>query len=259
MIIKNRFKTYLAALTTACTLLVSHASVATQADIDKEVAKYSKIFKGANFAQQRSAMAPLSYSGLSSPAIFDHIESKLKALKNAESKLDQEEASWFAKTLGLSGNDAYRATLSDIAENAKSKKVRKYAVQGLDRLDNYKKWNPIISANLVNAPAGRLSQARVLNMLDANDYLLMRIGAKRVYYKHNADKALVAKVAKRLESEYTRVEKKNKPQVDAVAWLIKAIAESGDRSYRSLLTKVADGASTKKIKKYAKKYADYLQ
>ena len=86
--------------------------------------------------------------------------------------------------------EQYRSVLQDIAKNADAKKVRKYAEQALDSLSDYSKWNPIIGANVAAAPQGRLQQHRVANMLAANDPMLVRLGAKRVYHGNKNDAEL---------------------------------------------------------------------
>lgn len=240
-------------------LLVSQASLAAQTDIDKEVNRYVSVLNDAGFQQQKPMLKQLGWSGITSPKVYDVIAEKLIAFKGADNKVDVQQASWFAKALGYSGNDKYRATLDEAAANAKSKKVRKYATQALDNLEQYKAWNPVISANLDAAPSGRLKQARIANMLAAEDPLLMRLGAKRVYHGHKTDAKLVAAAAQRLKSEYPQASKGNDAQIDGLAWLIKVLAESGDKSYRPLLVEIADTSEVKKVKKYAKKYAGYLQ
>ncbi len=244
-----------------CAIFVSQPNVAyaTQADLDAEVVRYMKIMQGSNFQKQKRALERLSWSGIQSKKVYDAIAQKLVNLKSTDSKQGMEEAAWLAKGLGYSGMEQYRATLKDVAENADKKKVRKYAAQALDSLNTYKAWNPVINAGTQTAPQARLQQHRVANMLAANDPMLVRLGAKRVYHGNKTDAELVAKAAQRLEREYPIVSKGNDAQIDATAWLIKVVAESGDKQYRPLLETIAAKAKVKKVKKYAKKYATYLK
>lgn len=231
---------------------------ATQADIDAEVASYIDTFSGSNMQLQRKALETLSWSGIQSEAVYDTIEKNLQALKDTDNKFEKQTVYWYAKALGYSGMEKYRPTLSSLAKSAKSKKVKKYAGIGLTSLDQYKVWNSIISKNDVSAPTGRLLETRVATMLAASDYSLVRLGAKRAYHGHKQDAELAAKAAARLESDFLDVDKKNDDQVDAISWLVKVLAESGDSQYKPLLVKVANEAKVKKLKKYAKKYAEYL-
>ncbi len=240
-------------------LALSGPAMATQADLDKETAKYVRLVQGSNMQQSIRALKKLEWSGVSSNRVYDAIADKLVSLKNTTSKPGQEEAAWLAKGLAYSGMAKYRPVLKDIADNAEKKKVRKYAEQALGILEDYVKWNPVIGANSVSAPSGRLMQHRIANMLNAQEYTLVRLGAKRVYRAHKGDKALVATAAKRLKAEYPIAKKGNDMQIDAVAWLIKVMAESGDTQYQPLLAEIATQAPNKKVKKYAKKYEGYLR
>lgn len=242
----------------AVTGLFSSIACATQADLDKEIADYAATFKSGSFAEQRKVIEKLTWAGHSSPKLFDVVESRLIETQNASDKAGKESAAWYAKTLGLSGNPKYRATLEQVAANADAKKVRKNAELGLERLNSYTSWNPVLAASLVSAPAGKLEEQRVQNMLSARDYDLVRIGAKRVYYAHISDQELVTKARQRLEQEWPNCDGSNFEQEDAVAWLIRVMAESGNAENKPLLEKIENEGKSKKVRKYAKKYRKYL-
>ena len=243
----------------ASVFLFSAQVGATQADLDAELDGYVATFESNNFQQQRRVMDKLIWAGITSPRLYDVIERKLYDLKGASDKAGKEQAAWYAKTLALSGNDKYRSSLNDIAENADAKKIRKHAVLSLERLGKYQRWNPVISAGLENAPSGMLEETRVKNMLATDDYELLRIGAKRVYHGHKTDQELVAMARKRLEQEWVSADNSNNDQIDAIAWLIKVMAESGLKDNKPLLDQIAAESDSKKVRKYAKKYAAYLQ
>ena len=177
------------------------------------------------------------------------------ALKDADSKIDKERASWFAKALALSGNEKYRSVLNDVAANASAKKVRKHAKIALERLSRYQRWNPIIARDLDTSPEGLATQ-RITNMLAAEEAALFRLGAKRVYHAHASNPRLVGLVKDRLLQDYQAASTSD--EVDAVAWAIKLLAQSGDSSHAASLDTIAAEAKNKKIRKYAKKYRDYL-
>lgn len=241
-------------------LLVANSSVnAAQEDIDAEVAEYSRIFSSDNFQQQRRAIDRLFWAGYNSTAFYDAIAEQLDIVKERTDKVSKERAAWYAKALALSGSENYRALLEGVASDAAAKKVRKYATQALERLNVHQSWNPIISQNLQDAPVGRLEEARVKNMLSANDHALLRIGAKRVYHGHKSDAELIAHAKQRLASEYKLVVNGNDEQIDAIAWLIKVMAESGDRKNLALLEEISANSKVKKVKRYALKYTEYLK
>jgi hypothetical protein len=143
--------------------------------------------------------------------------------------------------------------LKDVVSTSKNKKAREQAEVALQRIDVYKAWNPVISAGLEDAPTGRLEETRVKNMMNAEDFLLVRIGAKRLFNAHLQDQELVNVAKQRLATEWRLVDEDNDPQLDSVAWLIKAIGAAGDKSVVPLLKEIENGSNIKKVKKYAKK------
>lgn len=244
----------------ATVLLFMSAGVnAAQADIDAELAEYSRIFSSDNFQQQRRAIDKLFWAGYNSTAFYDAIAEQLDGIKGNIDKDSKERATWYAKALALSGSENYRALLEGVASEAAAKKVRKYATQALERLTIHQGWNPIITQNLLDSPAGRLEEARVKNMLFADDPALLRIGAKRVYHGHKRDAELIAFAKQRLALEYRVVVEGNDEQIDAIAWLIKVMAESGDRTNLALLEEIGANSDVKKVRKYALKYTEYLK
>ncbi len=240
-------------------LSLSPLALAGQSDLDKETSRYVRVLSGDDFIAQKEFLKRLSWAGVSSPEVYDLIADKLVSLKNVEDKAGKDQAAWFAKALGYSGNEKYRAVLQDMADNASAKKLRKYGAEGLANLDKYRSLNPIISANEKIAPEGRLMQHRITNMMNSNDYWLVKLGAKRAHKAFLGDKKLTAVAAKRLKAEYKNASKDNGEQIDSIAWMIKVVGDSGDTSYRPLLNAITSGASNKKVKKYAKKYAANLQ
>jgi len=226
---------------------------ANQADLDAELDEYIEIFKANNFSKQRGVIEPLGWSGISDPRLFDVIRDKFKASMNGESKAELERASWYAKALALSGDLQYKDVLSNASTDAASKKVRKYAKIALERLDVYNEWNPVISQGVVDAPSGQLDQVRIKNTLASNSYPLIRLGAKRIFYAHSDDVELVGIAKELLLSEYKNVGK-DKDHLDAVAWLIKAVSQSGDPVNKPALEEIIQNGTNKKVVKYAKKY-----
>lgn len=231
---------------------------AESTELKAELAEYVAIFKGDNFPQQRRVMDKLIWAGYSTPELFDVVAESLVRVQSSKSKADTEKAAWLAKTLALSGNEKYRPVLESAANNAKSKKVRKHAQLALDRIAIYSQWNPVISAGLEYSPMGRLEETRVINMLNATDYALVRMGAKRVYYGHTTDNELVSLAQRRLSQEWASADGANDEQIDAIAWLIKAMAEASNKSAKPLLQQIAKQAKVGKLRKYADKYAEYL-
>ncbi|MGL4896263.1 MAG: hypothetical protein ACRC47_15690, partial [Shewanella sp.] len=112
---------------------------------DYTVETYQEIFKGDNQFKQKQAIEALTLAGLSDPAIYDVLEAKLIAsLPQATEKNAIDYSAWLVKGLAYSGNDKYSGTINNIINGDYHKKLKKYATQALENLDQYKKWNAIL-------------------------------------------------------------------------------------------------------------------
>jgi len=237
--------------------MMSTASAAKSA-LDREIDEYVEIFSTGSFHAQRKAIDTLVWAGISSPRLYDVVASRLDALKNTTKGEEIQAAAWYAKTLALSGNDKYRPVLDSIVDGDYHKKLRKHAAKGLERLDQYIQWNPVISRGLSSASAENIEKRRVSNMLNADDYLLLRMGAKRVYHGHSTDEQLIDAAAKRLDKEWRGIDGEDAKQIDAIAWLIKVVGVTGGSKYKPLLQSIETNATHKKVRKYATKYLKAL-
>ena len=246
-------KTLIAVLSSGLIFSTSfNMAIASQSDIAQEINSYAEVFSGSNYIKQRSVMDRLAWAGLSSEQVYDPIEEKLRSSLDTKDKEKIEQASWFAKTLALSGNEKYRPILEQASTSAKSAKLKKYSKTALKRLDKYKAWNPVISQGLASAPTGQLEEARVINMLNASDYELVRIGAKRAYKEFSDSHQVVSSIGKKLETE-TNISKSEDMRIDAVAWLLKVIGGTANPEYRTVVENVIANNKNAKIRKYAKK------
>ena len=234
-------------------LVTCSTAFAAQSDIQAELKSYAVVFNNGSFDEQRKQMSRLDWSGISDPVLFDIIAAKLSARAKQSTKAARQEASWYAKGLALSGNEKYRAQLEALASGADSKKVRKHAATALRRLDLYSVWNPIISKDVAQAPVGQLAEARVKNMLASDNPDVLRLGAKRLHHAHIEDKELLQLANQRLLRDYKNVNAEG-IQIDALAWIIKALARSKDDQYKQTLSQIKETASNKKLKKFAKKH-----
>jgi hypothetical protein len=224
-------------------------AMASQADLDAELNSYIAAFKGNNDDAERLVLEKLVWAGYSSEALYDVIADKLQSVKAADDGDSKRYAKWYTRALAMSGNDKYRAALEDVASTSENKKIREYAQRSIATLATYERWNPVISAGLEAAPDGRLEETRVINMMNAKDSELFRIGAKRLYNGHSGDQALVDEAKRVLAQEWRLIDVNDDPHFDAVAWLMKGIAASGDTSAIPLLEEIKQQAKIKKVQK----------
>lgn len=239
-------------------LLSAVLAVSAQAS-DLKPQDYLDAFSKSSILQKQKTIEPLAWAGLSDPRIFDPLEKDLlDSYQTADSGNLVDALSWAAKGLAFSGNEKYRPTLSTVANEAANKKLRKYARQSLEELDDYKKWNPLINPNHKSAKAEYPSEKqRFKNMLQSGNDELIRIAAKRIHYEGSYDRDLLDVAAKTLEERYSKAS--DSLSVDAMAWLLKAIAGSADLKYKAQIENIRDSAGNKRVRKYAKKYLQYYE
>ncbi len=105
-------------------------------------------------------------------------------------------------------------------------------------------------------PAGA---SQIISQIQSTDGASQQRGAKllaRSAYK--SDPAVLAVVADELLKGCT-LNPRDKRHVDAMAWLCKILGTSGDKAYQPTLQKVSKTTRSRKIKKFARKYAASLR
>jgi len=239
-------------ITSLLVLAMIQNSYASKSDLDSDLQHYVNVLSSGDYITHKKAMTRLEWAGFTSPVIFDLLANKLSEAKDSKDKQIIEAASWYAKTLAFSGNEKYRSLMTDVSQNAKSAKLRKYTKKSLPRLDKYVAWNKVISNGLLSAPNGRLEQQRIKNLISARDYELVRIGAKRIHAYYYTDADLIAAAVKRIESEMN-ISTEDDYRNDSIAWLIKGIARAANPNHKTLLENVAATHSSTKVRRYAKK------
>ena len=237
---------------------------------DLQVDRFKRQFESATVSNIRAIAAEFSYSGIQDPALFDVMRVKLSELHSGQDDESIEIASWLVKTLAMAGAQQDEALLRKIeASKTSHKKLKKHSETAITRLKDYARWNPVISRNLRSATNDKeLARMRVSNMLTSKYPELIRVGAKTVYRHYKTEERLQDEVETVLRYSYP-TNKRNygdtvlaggDPRIigDAMAWLCKSLAESGDSKYWPTLNEVAQSTTDKKLQKYAAKYAKAL-
>ena len=234
--------------------IVSLEVLASQKDLDEEYEKLYKVFNSRNYSLIKATFDRLHWSGISDPKLYDIIEDEFKntfdqALKTPD-RTSLEQASWYGKWLGRSGNDKYRTTLENAYHKTNHEKLERHLKTALRDLDLYSEFNPIISKDAAKAPDGKLTEWRIKNMLNSNNPYLIRHAAKRIHNRYYIDEELTDLAAKILESVY--LEKHRGVALDAYRWLSKALMSTGKQKYVELLQNVSKNAKGR-LKSQAKK------
>ena len=114
------------------------------------------------------------------------------------------------------------------------------------------------SALLVAGSAGALDQSmqRYAQMLASGGVSSVQRGAEEIFNQSITDEELLDVAAEVLAQNYNK--NPGETFVDSMAWVCRALGNSGSGRYKALLEDVADKADARKIGKYCKKGAGNL-
>ena len=226
-------------------LLVALPAWGFAATVEEDVQRYIAVFQGADAEQHNRAVEDLAWMGLSDPRLFDLLERKIldEAQAARAIRAEKDRVARYIRALGFSGQAKYVPTLTRLQDD---RVYQRYAVQALQERPHYERWNPVISSRATFDPARSDDANRVMNMLRADDLLLVRIGAKRAYFA--PDDAILDEVARVLETRF-RQPAEGPEQLDAVAWLAKALSKTS--RYDGLLEQAMGEAPDRKVRNAA--------
>mgnify|MGYP001347611590 CR=1 FL=1 len=106
---------------------------------------------------------------------------------------------------------------------------------------------------VINAPANvTAEEKRYAGMLDSESSVNIRNAAKNLYYRYSTSSYLASVAEQSLLQNYMQ-SSRDKMHVDAMAWLCKALARTGDSRFAATLQTVANNAPSGKLRKYAQK------
>jgi len=231
------------------------SSSAVAASIEEDVERYVKIFSGER-SQHSAAADTLSWMGLSDTRLFDIIERLVRSdFKEAwNDRAESNRVARYIRSLGFSGQPKYEATIKRFSND---RIYGRFSKAALEDLKSYEKWNLIISNRATFDVKYDDDVNRVANMLRADDLLLKRVGAKRVYFRHQ-DEVLLDLLAQDIKASYAAVDprKTGSPEADSIAWMVKALGNTGNWKYQPLLQEVAANAKDPAIRRHAAKTLD---
>lgn len=219
---------------------------------DKFVEMFTPNFASGDVGQIKAAADTLAFAGVSDPKLYDVAEKRLMQVYSDTSKAGLQVSGWLIKAISYSGNTKYLGSLQQIVDTSSAKRVRRYAEGGIATLNEYARWNPEISAGLGNLTGRAAERKRVENMLNSQQFDLLRLGAKLAYKNYTHDEGVMNLVEKQLLQYYETTG--DKVFVDAMGHLCKALGGSGNPAYRETMEKVANAAAEKKVRKYGARY-----
>ena len=230
----------------ALCLSILLSSFATAATLDDDVAHYAQIAADTS-ASHAKELDALAWQGISDPKVFDIIEARLLAgLTPGAAAGSNDEIEARVRALGFSGQPKYVPTLNKFLDDRHFSRPAKMAIEDIS---SYQKWNPVISNRATFDAKYSDEVNRILNMLHADDFMLKRVGAKRVYFE-NKDQVLLDTLESQIRASYLTVDSKND---DAVAWMIKALGSTKQVKYQALYEEVASKSTNRVVSAHSKK------
>jgi DNA-binding Xre family transcriptional regulator len=208
--------------------MISANNVQAQTDSSTEVAMYMNMLKSNNVAQRTEAAKKISGSDLTDHELFNTINVMLlERYQSGPNKgIHIDEMAWLCKALASSGMSEYKTTLQKVADTTSSQKLRKYAIQSLERIDEYAEKNKIMTETQYAAPGQAPEVTRYITMLKSDIPSLKKEAAKKIYRSNLTNPRLFQVVNEEILKSLQSSES-DQYDVDTMAWLCKALASSG--------------------------------
>lgn len=230
-------------------------------DRSVEVDKYIKMLESTSLETRIDAAKLITRSGFTDPRLFSIVNENLlnKYNTNGQDRKHIDEMSWMCKALASSGSEDYSSTLEKIIQTATSKKLKKYAKQSLALLSEYAQRNKLLNDTTNIDPNLSSEVNKYINMLKSDSSTLKRDAAKSIYRGKFSEKPLFDILSDQLLKDYQAASLKDRNQLDALAWMCKALGSSGMVEYKSTLNQIIENSSNVKLISNARKGLGMLQ
>lgn len=248
-----------------------------QLDRSEEVSQLMAGLKSTSQVQRVNSAKVITRSGLQDQALYQKVADLLKTGYSQEyEKEHADEMSWLCKALAASGDSKYRELLDEVAANAPSVKVKRYAKESSELIDTYAQRIQVLNATDDWDDELNSEENRLVSMLRSDDVSLKRDASKIIVRNPNKDEKVFAAAAAALSDmskdfysdnrsvdvvdiynqhsfDTTKGPHLSRLQIDTMAWICKALAVSGDKRYIDLLEHVHDNTQSQKLSSYASK------
>lgn len=234
----------------------SAAPAAAAPDRSAEIALAIDGLKSTVMEERVATCKSLSFAGITDPRVYDQIEGNIlmqfgRLRGTAPARDIEQEIGWCAKALAYAGNPKYRATLEKLA--ASPRRLADHAEAALARIDDFARWNAVMNDAATHQPGESWEMTRARNMLNSGEPPLEREGLKLVKALQEDHAPLHDLVEQKLLAVYQRPLAPGSDAEDIAAWYCRSLAASRDPAYRDTLRRVEAGASSKKVRTYARK------
>ncbi len=203
---------------------------------------------------------------IDSPDLYTTIETSLKnGYNSSKDSKHIDEMSWLCKALAASGDSEYLELLEEVASNADSKKLQKYARQSAGQIDEYaRRQNEIKKTASFDKNLSEVEN-KYISMLNTGDPAIVRDAAQYIYRSDKKiNEAVYQAVDKRIHLMMPSKEDASPAPpswfyTDTVAWLCKALSASGNPQYVSTLEGVLSSTNNTSLQGHVRKALKELQ
>lgn len=225
-----------------------------------ESKKYLRLLKESEFQPKRRAKIyrRIFNDWILDIDLYDYIVSDVNKRYNTElADGESNELAWAVKAVASSGLERYKPFVANIAKTANDIRIEKHAIQMNEGYYLFQD-NAQIVHDVAHLPTTfSWKEKQVTNMLASNDAKLRKQATREIKNNYPKDKVMLNKLSvilteESLDSNIVRYE-------DFYAWCARLLGSSGHKEYLPVLEKVQAEASSKKVRKFAKKFAKVLK
>ncbi len=226
-----------------------------------EIKRYITMLESSSQKQRVDAAKMITRSGLSAPGLFNPINNRLVIEYNLYPRNQDhiDEMAWMCKALASSGSPEYKPTLEKIIQSASSPKLKHYAEQSLNMVDEYAERNRIMSDSSGLDPSLSPEINKYMGMLRSGNDRLKKDAAKSIFRGNHTEEKLFDVVHEELLHACNTVSVNDRDGIDTLAWLCKALGSSGNKKYSPTLNRIIKETNSLTLKKYAKKSLNMLK
>ncbi|MBI9089298.1 MAG: hypothetical protein JEZ12_08780 [Desulfobacterium sp.] len=225
-----------------------------------EIQKFLTMLESSSQKHRIDAAKLITRSGLSDPGLFNVINTHLLSEYNLHPTNQDhiDEMAWMCKALASSGVLEYKTTLEKIALTASSTKLKRYAQQSLDLVDENAENNRIMRNSSTSDSGLSPEINKYIGMLQSQKQKLKKDAAKSIFRGNYTEEKLFDVVHEELLSDYKNLSLNDRNGIDTMAWLCKALGSSGNKKYSKTLEQIVKETESQTLKRYAKKGLEML-
>lgn len=217
----------------------------------EEVGKLMNGLSSAGSGTRIQTAKVITQSGIEDQALYEKVAALLKAgYKNGTDSDHVDEMSWLCKALSASGDPKYKSLLQEVAKGSPSSKLKHYAEQSIDMIEEYAGRIQILKSTETWHDDLSVEENRLLNMLNSDNIQLKKDAAKIIVRNIQVHEKVYEVVGAEL-LEMLANDRSSSQDIDTMAWLCKALAASGNSKYGDILRQVKAGTQDQKLRTYA--------